>query len=82
MLRSVGLPRAALTGDLDRLYAERMVHFVRESSLDSDLGSGVSPGSSPVLVPPLRLVVNEASSIACASFADACASAQTWVPVR
>ena len=35
MLRSVGLPRAALTGDLDRLYAERMVHFVRESSLDA-----------------------------------------------
>lgn len=55
---------------------------VRESSLDSDLGSGVSPGSSPVLVPPLRLVVNEASSIACASFADACVSAQTWIPVR
>ncbi|MEO8695708.1 MAG: hypothetical protein ABI658_19475 [Acidimicrobiales bacterium] len=51
-----------------------------EASLDSDLGSSVSPGNSPVLAPTLRLVVNEASSIACASFADACVSAQTWVP--
>ena len=35
MLRSVGLPAGALTGDLDRLYAERLLHFVRESSLDA-----------------------------------------------
>jgi predicted TIM-barrel fold metal-dependent hydrolase len=35
MLRSVGLPAGALTGDLDRLYADRLLHFVRESSLDA-----------------------------------------------
>ena len=35
MLRSVGLPRAALHGDLDRLYAERLLGFVRESSLEA-----------------------------------------------
>lgn len=35
MLRSVGLPRSALTGDLDTLYAEQMRRFVRESSLDA-----------------------------------------------
>ena len=33
MLRSVGLPGAVLRGDLDRLYAEQLLRFVRESSL-------------------------------------------------
>ena len=53
-----------------------------EASRDSHFGSDVSPANLHVLAPPLRLVVNEASSEACAIFADACASAQTWVPVR
>ena len=35
MLRSVGLPRAALLGDLDRRYAERLLGLVRASSLDA-----------------------------------------------
>ena len=35
MLRGVGLTGAALRGDLDGLYAERLVHYVRESSLDA-----------------------------------------------
>ena len=35
LLRSVGLPRAALAGELDRLYAENVLRFVRESSLDA-----------------------------------------------
>lgn len=35
MLRCVGLPPSALTGDLDGLYAERILQFVRESSLDA-----------------------------------------------
>jgi uncharacterized protein len=35
MLRGVGLPGSALTGDLDRLYAERLLTFIRESSLDA-----------------------------------------------
>src|SRR4051812_32144239 len=35
MVRSVGLPASALTGDLDRLYAEQLLRFVRESSLDA-----------------------------------------------
>lgn len=35
MLRSVGLPAGALTGDLDGLYAQRLLRFVRESSLDA-----------------------------------------------
>jgi len=35
LLRSVGLPAAALRGDLDRLYAERVLAFVRESSVDA-----------------------------------------------
>jgi predicted TIM-barrel fold metal-dependent hydrolase len=35
MLRNVGLSSAALRGDLDRLYAERMREFVRTSSLDA-----------------------------------------------
>ncbi len=33
MLRAVGLPRSALTGDLDGLYANQMLRFVRESSV-------------------------------------------------
>lgn len=32
MLRGVGLPSSALHGDLDRLYVERLLEFVRESS--------------------------------------------------
>jgi len=35
MVRSVGLPPSALTGDLDKLYAEQMLRFVRESSVDA-----------------------------------------------
>lgn len=35
MVRGVGLPGSALRGDLDRLYAERLLAFVRESSLDA-----------------------------------------------
>ena len=35
MLRGVGLPRSALTGDLDGLYAEQMLRFVRASSVDA-----------------------------------------------
>ncbi|MDO8542694.1 MAG: amidohydrolase family protein [Opitutaceae bacterium] len=35
LLRSVGLTAAALEGDLDRLYAEQLLRFVRESSLDA-----------------------------------------------
>ena len=35
MLRGVGLPRSALTGDLDGLYAEQLLRFVRASSLDA-----------------------------------------------
>lgn len=35
MLRGVGLPKSALTGDLDGLYAAQMVKFIRESSLDA-----------------------------------------------
>ena len=35
LLRSVGLPYSALKGDLDRLYAEQILRFVRESSLDA-----------------------------------------------
>jgi len=33
MLREIGLPRGVLHGDLDRLYAERVLQLVRESSL-------------------------------------------------
>ncbi|MFQ5839472.1 MAG: amidohydrolase family protein [Candidatus Methylomirabilales bacterium] len=33
MLRHIGLPPSALTGDLDRLYVERLLHLVRGSSL-------------------------------------------------
>lgn len=33
MLRHIGLPQAALSGDLERLYAERLLRLVRESSL-------------------------------------------------
>lgn len=35
MLRGIGLPRAALTGDLDRIYVERMLELIRGSSLDA-----------------------------------------------
>jgi predicted TIM-barrel fold metal-dependent hydrolase len=35
MLRAVGLPRSALTGDLDGLYARQLLRFVRESTLDA-----------------------------------------------
>src|SRR5438445_6390133 len=33
MLRHIGLPRHAMAGDLDRLYAERLLELVRGSSL-------------------------------------------------
>src|SRR5438876_503476 len=33
MLRHIGLPATALKGELDRLYAERLRHLVRQSSL-------------------------------------------------
>lgn len=35
MLRGVGLPKAVLSGELDRIYTERMLEFVRGSSLDA-----------------------------------------------
>ncbi len=35
MLRSVGLPKSALTGDLDGLYAQQLREFVRASSVDA-----------------------------------------------
>jgi uncharacterized protein len=35
MLRAVGLPRSALTGDLDTLYAAQVLRFIRDSSLDA-----------------------------------------------
>ena len=35
ILRHVGLPARALDGDLDRLYVERLLQLVRESSLES-----------------------------------------------
>jgi predicted TIM-barrel fold metal-dependent hydrolase len=35
LVRSVGLDGAALRGDLDRLYAEQLLRFVRDSSLDA-----------------------------------------------
>jgi predicted TIM-barrel fold metal-dependent hydrolase len=35
MVRQLGLSARALDGDLDQLYAERLLGFVRESSLDS-----------------------------------------------
>lgn len=35
MLRAVGLPSSALKGDLDRIYADQLLRFVRESSLDA-----------------------------------------------
>lgn len=35
MARHVGLPPGALRGDLDRLYVERLLQLVRESSLDA-----------------------------------------------
>src|SRR2546428_4960598 len=33
MIRHVGLPVSALRGDLDRLYVEQLLHWVRNSSL-------------------------------------------------
>ncbi len=35
MLREVGLSRAALSGDLDRIYAGKLLSYVSESSLDA-----------------------------------------------
>lgn len=35
LVRAVGLPPSVLRGDLDRRYAEQMLRFVRESSLDA-----------------------------------------------
>ena len=35
MLQHIGLPRSAFSGDLDRLYVERLRQLVRESSLGS-----------------------------------------------
>jgi predicted TIM-barrel fold metal-dependent hydrolase len=35
LVRAVGLPGATLQGDLDRLYAEQVLRFIRESSLDA-----------------------------------------------
>jgi predicted TIM-barrel fold metal-dependent hydrolase len=35
MIRHIGLPAGALQGDLDRLFAARLVQLVRESSLDA-----------------------------------------------
>ena len=35
MVRHIGLPLSALKGDLDRLFVERLVELVRDSSLDA-----------------------------------------------
>ena len=35
LVRAIGLPASALEGDLDRLYAEQLLRYVRESSLDA-----------------------------------------------
>jgi predicted TIM-barrel fold metal-dependent hydrolase len=35
LLRGMGLPLSAVSGDLDRLYVEQLLRFVRESSLDA-----------------------------------------------
>src|SRR2546427_3464419 len=35
MLRHIGLPPGAMTGDLDRLYVERLLELVRGSSLEA-----------------------------------------------
>src|SRR5213592_4757394 len=35
MARHIGLPPGALRGELDRLYVERLLQLVRESSLDA-----------------------------------------------
>lgn len=35
MVRHIGLPVSALKGDLDRLFVERLIKLVRESSLDA-----------------------------------------------
>src|SRR5690242_19962891 len=35
MLRHIGLPVSALKGDLDRLYVEKLLDWVRRSSLDA-----------------------------------------------
>src|SRR5579862_4420590 len=35
MVRHIGLPLSALRGDLDRLYAEKLLEWVRGSSLDA-----------------------------------------------
>jgi len=35
MLRHIGLPWGAMSGDFDRLYAERLLQLVRESSLEA-----------------------------------------------
>jgi uncharacterized protein len=61
MLRQIGLPAEALAGDLDRLYAERLLHMVRESSLRAlvllahdqvrDDDGRVIEGATPFYVP-------------------------------
>jgi predicted TIM-barrel fold metal-dependent hydrolase len=35
LVRAVGLPSSVLAGDLDRIYAEQILKFIRESSLDA-----------------------------------------------
>jgi predicted TIM-barrel fold metal-dependent hydrolase len=35
MVRHIGLPVSALKGDLDTLYVDKLLHWVRESSLDA-----------------------------------------------
>ena len=35
MLKQLGMPAGVLTGDLEKLYAEHVLRFVRESSLDA-----------------------------------------------
>ena len=35
LLRAVGLPRSALSGNLEGIYAAQMLRFIRESSLDA-----------------------------------------------
>ena len=35
MLRHIGLPPSALSGDFDRIYVERLLHLIRSSSLET-----------------------------------------------
>src|SRR5260370_33183018 len=57
MVRHIGLPGSALSGDLDRLYAERLLPLVRESSLRA----AVILAHAPVDARPGRVVAGAGS---------------------